>query len=88
MNANDMIKKLYRFLGSIAAGNKSDDWRNETIDLFDLLFRNKIMKKNDSNTVYKQLSQNMNFIMKNALLINGFGFLLVLTKKIRTVLYK
>ena len=45
MIANDTIEKLYSLLGSRAAGNISDEVRNEAIDLLDSLFKNKIIKK-------------------------------------------
>jgi len=33
MNANDLNEKLYSLVGSRAAGNTSDEVRNEDIDL-------------------------------------------------------
>ena len=47
-----MIKKFYSLLGSRAARNTSDEVRNEAIDLLDLSFKNKIIKKYDYNTFF------------------------------------
>ena len=40
MNTNDMTEKIYSFLCNRAAGNTSDEVRNEAIDLVDSLFEN------------------------------------------------
>ena len=45
MNANDMIEKLYSFLGSRVAGNTCGEERYEDIDLLYSLFKNKISIK-------------------------------------------
>ena len=52
MNANDKIEKLYSVLGSTTAGNTSDEIRSEAIDLLDSLFKNNVISKNYSNTIY------------------------------------
>ena len=51
-NANDKIEKLFSLLGSRVDGNTPDEVRNEAIDLFDSLFKNEIIKKNDLNAIY------------------------------------
>jgi len=55
MNLNDLIEKLYSLQGSRAAENTSDEVKHEAIDLLNSLFKNKIVKKNDYNTIFNYL---------------------------------
>jgi len=45
MNTNVIMEKLYTFQGSRAAGNTSYEEKNEAIDRFKSLFKNKNIKK-------------------------------------------
>jgi len=63
MNANHIIEILFSLLGTKAAGNTSDEVKNDAIDLLDSLFKNKSIKKSYYNPIYKK-SIRINFSNK------------------------
>ena len=52
-NPTEMLKRLNLIVGSVAAGNNSNDLRNTGVTLLDILLKNSILNRSQYNKIYK-----------------------------------